>query len=146
MKFSQKLSPITSVLLTFKFNPFHLSLTLQTNAFITNDEIVSVTQLRIWYHTADKHFYCYWQTLLVLEMIIFHTGDQHFSAGDECIGTHIQTLATQAHTASNQRLSNRTYVEVIASHSYSPLKTSSITLRRCKGYLDPQRCLPVHYM
>ena len=61
-------------------------ITLQTNAFIGSDEIVSAIHLQILYHTAGEHVYrysdkrvLYWRrTLLVLET-------NSFGAGDECV-------------------------------------------------------------
>ena len=42
---------------TFKYNSFHFDITLQTNAFIASDDIVSATHLQIRYHTADEYVY-----------------------------------------------------------------------------------------
>ena len=66
--------------------------------------------------------------------------DEQFNAGDEWIenarlsisDTHTQ-LPT--HTVSVQRLPNRIYVDMIASHSYSHLRKQAppVTLRRSKS-------------
>ena len=64
--------------------------------FITSDEIVFATHLQM--HTTlqmntfvagDKWVLCWGQALLALETNVFHTGDEHFSAGDECVETHV---------------------------------------------------------
>ena len=68
-------------------------ITLQTNAFIGSDKIVSAIRLQILYHTADEHVYrysdkrvLYWRrTLLVLETNAFGAGDEHISARDKCV-------------------------------------------------------------
>ena len=68
---------------------------------------------------------------LALETNAFDTGDQCFSTGDKgIVNTH--SCFSHIHTASYQRLPNRTYVEMIASHtqcSYSTLKMGGITLQ-----------------
>ena len=59
--------------------------------------------------------------LLALETNVLRAGNEHFSAGDESVENTFQTSAT--HTASYQRLPNRTYVKMVASHSCSLPKT-----------------------
>ena len=49
-------------------------------------------------------------------MNTFCTGDKHLGTGDELV-------ENVTHTASYQRLPNRTYLEMIATHQYSPPKT-----------------------
>ena len=59
----------------------------------------------------------------------FCTSDQRFSAGDkrdENVHVHSNFSPTPpTHTASYQQLSNRTYLNMIATHRYSPSKMSS---------------------
>ena len=56
----------------------------------------------------------------------FCAGGEHFSAGDECVeNAHSNFSHTQ--TASYQQLPNRPWVEMIATHKYSPPKTGGIT-------------------
>ena len=151
MKFYRSSFPLVSVLfvggskLTFKYNSFHLDTTLQTNALIASDEIVYATHLQIQCHTADEHVYrcsykhvlCWRWTLSALEINTFRAAHKH-------VRTHVQTSATHTQTASYQQHPNRTYVKMIASHSYSRPKTSAITLQRSKRYLDAQWCLLVN--
>ena len=58
---------------TFKYNSFHLDVTLQTNAFIATNEIhvhvVFATHLQIQYRTADED---------VFAMNVLCAGDEHF--------------------------------------------------------------------
>ena len=64
---------------------------------IACDKIVSVAYLRVRYHTADECILCRTQTLLVLETNAFHAGDEHFSAGNECI-ENVRSNFSHAHT------------------------------------------------
>ena len=64
---------------------------------------------------------CWRRTLLVLEMNMFCTGDKHTSVMER-----VRNSATL--TDSYQRLPDRTYVEMTATHWYSPTKTGSTTL------------------
>ena len=75
--------------------------------------------------TSAERVLCWGQTILALETNAFRDGDEHFSAGDECLshGTwnilvlqHFRASATHLHTAtcSYQRLPSRIYVEMIA--------------------------------
>ena len=76
---------------------------------------------------------------------MFRAGDKHFiSAGDNMLKTLISTSATHTHTASYQRFPHKTYAEMIAIHSYLPLKTGVIMLRRSKRYLNAHWCLTLH--
>ena len=66
---------------------------------------------------------------IVLEMNTFDVGtntfctsDKLFSAGDEPI-ENAHSNFSHTHTASYQRFSNRTYLDKVAIHKYSPLKT-----------------------
>ena len=76
------------------------------------------------------------------------TGDDElFSAGDKHIkSTHSDF--SHIHTASYQWFPNRTYmyVKMIASHSYSSLKTGVMTLWRSKSYVETQWRLPLHWL
>ena len=103
------------------------------------------THLLIRYHTADKHVYHQHRTRLSR----FCAGGEPYrhwrrmrfalvmniSTGDERVeNAHLNLSHT--HTASFERLSNRIYVEMIASHSYIYLRklALSATLRRAKRY------------
>ena len=126
-----------SLLLTSTYN-----ITLQTNVFITvtRQPLLLTLKYNITLKTnmfiaSDEGVLCWRQTLLALETNAFHAGDQHFSAGDEQV-KNAGSNFSHTHTASYQQLPNRTYVDMIASHSYSLPKTGSITLRRSKRYLD----------
>ena len=88
-----------------------------------------------------------------------------FCAGDEHLSLETQTTAfspghkrfwhwrpmrwkhafeLQLHTqVATSDFQNRTYVEMIASHSFSPLRMGAIMLWRSKRYLDAQRRLPL---
>ena len=64
--------------------------TLQMNAFVISDEIVSATQLQIritlpthMFIASDECILGWGRTLLTLEANVFHAGDEHFSAGLE---------------------------------------------------------------
>ena len=69
--------------------------------------------------TSEEGILFWGQTLVALEATAFHGGDEHFSAGNECVEiaclsfSHTHTH-THTHTASYQRLSSRIYVEMIA--------------------------------
>ena len=69
----------------------------------------------------------------------FCTGDKYFSAGDDCVEnvpanfTHTATIAT-----SDFQTDLTAYVEMIATHRYSPLKTGSFTL----SYSPPSTLQP----
>ena len=67
---------------------------------------------------------CCRQRLLTWGMNIFWAGDECFSAGDERIGNASSNFShTHIHVASYQRLSNRNYFKMIATHRYSSPKT-----------------------
>ena len=77
---------------------------------------------------------------------MFRSGNERFSAGGERIESmHLKFSHTHTHTASYQRLLNRTYqyVEMIACHNYSPPKMDAITLRKSKRYVEAQPMFPV---
>ena len=59
------------------------------------------------------------------EMNVFHTGDKHVE--------NARSTFSHIHTASYQRIPNRTYVKMIASHSYSPANTDAMVRQRSKG-------------
>ena len=84
-------------------------ITLQANAFIASDE-----RALCW--SGDEH--------LVLEMNAFRAGDEHAE------NAHSNFSHTHTHTASYQRLPNKTYIEMIASRNYSVPRTDAIELRR----------------
>ena len=120
--------------------------------------------LRIRYHTADECFYhqqrdsiCYSPPnhtadkciIASNERVSCWSGDKHFGAGEECVSHWRQIrwkrtfeFQPHTHTASYQRLPNRTYVKMITSHNYSPPRQGTIALLRSKRYLDLQRHLP----
>ena len=93
--------------------------TLQTNAFIASDETVSATHLQIritlptnMFIASDERVLCWGRALLTLEANPFHTGDEHFSAGDER-NENARSSFSHMHTASYRRLPSRSYVEMI---------------------------------
>ena len=59
---------------------------------------------------------------IVLETNNFGAGEERLSAGDERVKNTRSNL-THTHTGSYQQLSNKTYLEMIATHRYSPSKT-----------------------
>ena len=71
---------------------------------------------------------------MVLEINVFHAGDEPFSAGDEQLENAHSTFS-HTHTNGYRRLPNKTYVKVIASHRCSPPMMGTIMLRRPKRYL-----------
>ena len=75
------------------------------NAFIVGAETVSATHVWTQYHTADDIL------LLVRNM---------FYARDKCT-ENAHSSFRHTHKSSYQRLPNRTYVEMIATHRYSPV-------------------------
>ena len=64
---------------------------------------------------GNKHYWSSGETVLA-------QGTNPFGAGDERI-ENAHSNFSHTHTASHQRLQNRTYLEMIANHRYSPLKT-----------------------
>ena len=72
---------------------------------------------------------------------MFRAGDEHFSAGDECVENECFKL--QTHKTSYQRLLNKTYVDMIASHSYSPLKTGDSYMYHAAEIQRLSRCTMV---
>ena len=82
------------------------NVTLHTNAFIASNEIASAIHLRIQHHTADKRVYSWRRTRFVLET-------NTFGAGDKLV-ENAHSNFSHTHTASYERLPNRTYVEMIA--------------------------------
>ena len=64
---------------------------------------------------------CWRRTLLSRGMNVFYACDERFGTGDELV-KNAHSNFSHTHTASYQRLSNRTYLEMIASHRYSPSK------------------------
>ena len=109
--------------------------------------MVSATHLQIWYHIVDEHILCWRRTLSALKTSAFGTHFSagaththtlllllhftrcdagHFPIGNThththtCTHTHTRMHAhthTRTHTASYQRLPNRTFSQMIASHS-----------------------------
>ena len=77
-----------------------------TNPFCASDEYFSAGGAHLW-HGGQTHF------ALVTNALVLETN---------ALKTRIQTSAT--HTAGYQRLSNKTYLEMTATHRYSPMKTS----------------------
>ena len=74
-------------------------------------------------------------------------GDERVSRWRRTRWKHAFELQPHTHTQlqrSYQRLPNRTYVEMIASHNYSPPRTGAMALQRSKRYLDAQWRLPWH--
>ena len=72
---------------------------------------------------------CWRRTVLALETNTLLAEDEHFSAGDQRVeNARSNFMQPHTHTASYQRLPNRSYVEMIATHKYSPPKTDGITL------------------
>ena len=67
------------------------------------------------------------RTCYCAEMNAFRAGDEHFSARDERVENALSNFSHK-HTASYQRLPSRPWVEMIATHKYSPPKTGGITL------------------
>ena len=76
-------------------------------------------------------------------MNAFCTGDNYFSAGDEYVEKLEFQLQPQTHTASYmyQKLPNRSYVKMIATHMYSPPKTVGITLILTSSHTSPHKLL-----
>ena len=83
---------------------------------------------------------CWRWTILAMEMDAFSAGGKHFSAGDERVeSAHSNFSHTHTHTAIHQRLPNKPYVKMIATHRYSPsTKTGSFTL----SYSPPRTLHP----
>ena len=135
---------------TTRFSSEH-DITLYTNVFIASDKIVSAAYLGIRYHTAEKHAFSN------DECILYQSGDKnfwrrrrtHFMLETNTLKTHLLTSGTR--TASYQRLPNRTCVEMMASHNYSPKTTGAIVLPRSERYtctvylhVDARWYLPWH--
>ena len=94
----------------------------KTNALITSDKIVSVTHFWIRYHTADGCILCWRRILLALETNVFHAGMNTLVLETNMLKMSVSNFR-HTHTASYQQLPNRTYVEMVASHSCSLPKT-----------------------
>ena len=154
MKFFQKLFPpsFCSFLGGFlnqlsKYNSFHLQIRYHTadDVLIASNETASATHVRTRHHTADKRVHrprrtrfvlVRRRTLLALETSAFRAGDKQVE--------NVRSNSSYTHTASYQRLPNRTFVEMIASHNYSPSNTGAIHVAEIQTYLDAQRRLPWH--
>ena len=149
---------------TFKYNSFQLQIRYHTadDVLIASNEIASATHLRTRHHTADKRVLCCMvrrRTLLALETNTFGAGDERvsrwrrarFALETNKLKTYVRTPATHTQlatsdfqtnssytrTASYQRLPNRTFVEMIASHNYTHLQTQALS--RC-GDPKVSRC------
>ena len=73
------------------------------------------------------HLLCWRQTLLAMETNALCTGDKHFSARDERV-VNVHSNFSNTHAAGYQWLPNRPYVQIIATHKYSPPKTNGFML------------------
>ena len=89
---SRLVKKITKISTPRKFPAIRYDFTLQMNAFVASDEIVSATHLQIritlptnMFIVSDERILCWRRTLLMLEANAFHAGDEHFSAGHERI-------------------------------------------------------------
>ena len=82
---------------------------------MAGDEIVSAIHLQVQYDTADEQVYHYsdWQTSFVLETNIFGSGHARVLAWWwRTHWKHAFEFQAHTHTASYQRLPNKTYVEL----------------------------------
>ena len=72
---------------------------------------------------------------------MFCPGREHFSPGDDCINNAPSNFS-HTHTASYQRLPNRPYVEMIATHKYSPpIRAVSCSCTHLRVYATSTSCV-----
>ena len=88
--------------------------------FIASDERILFWSWTLW-HWRQMHF------MLEINISVLEMNE---------LKMHVQTLVTHIHVASYQQHPNTTYLEMIASHSYSPSNTDAIMLWRSKRYLQ----------
>ena len=159
--FFRNFFPLVSVLFwgvskpTFKYNSFQLQIRYHTaDVLIASNEIASATHLRTRHHcrqtrsslatnafcaawSGDEHFWRWRRARFALETNKLKTYVRTPATHTQLATSDFQTNSSYTRTASYQRLPNRTFVEMIASHNYTHLQTQALS--RC-GDPKVSRC------